>query len=67
MLPSIQELTLAPGRGGEPHGDCGGGGGGVLVNGNPERLDDHYGEGFGGGGGIRRDSIGNDGVVIIYK
>ena len=37
------------------------------MNGKPERLDDHCGEGFGGGGGMRRNSIRNDVVVNEFE
>ena len=66
VLPTVPGLQLAAGRGGEPRGEFGGGGGGVLVDGAPEREDEHCGEGFGGGGGGHEDVNGNDGVVVIF-
>ena len=68
-LPRIPGLSLAPGRGGEPDGIWGGGGGGVRVSGGPEWIDKNCGEGFGGGWGKDRTEQGGggpNGVVIIY-
>ena len=65
-LPRIPGLTLAPGRGGEPRGNCGGGGGGVVVDGrNPVRWENTLaGEGYGAGGGSYCNGI--SGIVVIY-
>ena len=68
-LPRIPGLSLAPGRGGEPDGGCGGGGGGVTVNRGPEWTDTNCGEGYGGGSGEYRVVQARErtnGVVIFY-
>merc|ERR1712110_10559 len=47
----MDSFILTPGVGGQYHGSCGGGGGGVLVNGaGPDEWDTTQGQGYGGGG-----------------
>ena len=65
VLPHIPSLTLTPGRPGEPDQMWGGGGGGVIVNGEPEWVDQRCGEGYGAGGG-GGEEFGASGIVIFY-
>ena len=50
---NITRFILSPGKAGTQYGNTyGGGGGGILVNGEkPGGGNEHWGEGFGGGGG----------------
>ena len=49
---NMTRFVLTPGKAGTNHGNVGGGGGGILVNGEkPSSGDSYDGEGFGGGGG----------------
>ena len=73
----LDNWKLTPGEGGkgwnDPTGDpaepyrCGGGGGGVLINGRgPERESKAVGQGYGGGGAYNGTGIrGLPGVVLI--
>ena len=47
----MNHFILSPGKAGVTSGTSGGGGDGILVNGEkPDDVDKHHGEGFGGGG-----------------
>merc|ERR1712113_687037 len=57
-------FILSPGKAGTADGNFGGGGGGILVNGEkPSSGNQHMGEGFGGGG--RYHDSGFPGCVLI--
>ena len=62
---NITRFILSPGKAGTQYNSYGGGGGGILVNGEkPSGGNEHYGEGFGGGGwGI--NGAGFPGCVLI--
>ena len=59
---------FSPGSGGRGFEGVGGGGGGVLVNGNGPRDGPGHGDGFGGGTGGANGGIlnnGHSGVIIL--
>ena len=68
---NITRFILSPGKAGTHMGGLGGGGGGILVNGEkPGGGDSHFGEGFGGGGyryagGSGGSGYGFPGCVLI--
>ena len=58
--------SSSPGEGGEASGSYGGGGGGVLVNGEGPQMEDGADSlGFGGGGVGDYSEKGRPGVVIV--
>ena len=61
---NITRFILSPGKAGTAYVGYGGGGGGILVNGEkPVNGDFHYGEGFGGGGYLRGNGL--PGCVLV--
>ena len=62
---NMTRFTLTPGKGGITFSGYGGGGGGILVNGEKPSCGSEYcGEGFGGGSGFYRDD-GLPGCVLL--
>jgi len=60
----LDNFILSPGKAGTTYGSWGGGGGGVIVNGEyPTGGTVHYGKGYGGGGNYRGDGF--PGCVLI--
>ena len=59
----LDNFVLSPGDGGEPNGNFGGGGGGILVDNFGPDSSDYLGKGYGGGGGYGR--YGLSGVVLL--
>ena len=67
---SFTTWTLAPGDGGVQYSNgCGGGGGGILVDGEGPRSSEYRGQGYGGGAagctGDVSDEAGLQGVILI--
>ena len=50
LLMSNLNFSLTPGLGGQKNAHYGGGGGGVMVNGEGPQYSGHDGQGYGGGG-----------------
>ena len=59
----LDNFVLSPGNGGEPNGNFGGGGGGILVNNFGPDSSVYQGKGYGGGGGY--GGYGLSGMVLI--
>ena len=59
----LDKFMLSPGDGGEPNGNFGGGGGGILVDNFGPDSSVYQGQGYGGGGGYGR--YGLSGVVLL--
>ena len=63
----LQHYQLTPGAGGETFYimdyNKGGGGGGVMINGQGPEAEKYYGQGYGGGGYF--GAYGLDGVIIV--
>ena len=48
---NLAQFTLSPGKAGRNKATYGGGGGGIIVDGEKPERNEFQGEGFGGGGG----------------
>ena len=59
----LDNFVLSPGDGGEPNGNFGGGGGGILVDNFGPDSSGYQGKGYGGGGGY--GGYGLPGMVLI--
>ena len=60
---NVTRFVLKPGKAGTHYSDYGGGGGGIMVNGETPPFTEHIGEGFGGGG--YKNVAGSPGCVLI--
>ena len=67
-LPTVDGLSIEPGKGGKSCLGCiwGGGGGGIIVNGQGWRAESGASQGYGAGGGQYGGSKGQSGLVILY-